>query len=300
MDPELFEIISDISHPNENTSYYCILDSREGSDCFGHWIHECALFLPFVKQLREQYPTLKILLHCKRRYKLNTLIDFGFIEDDIEYSNLMKDSILCHCHTWYKNINNNHIYHGWVLPEKQNYIAFLPKILFANTVEKENLILQQVVYAFKEFYGVYSYNKEKTIPILYLIRSRKENYNNPNRREFLNLNEMLEMFKKYNIEILDIDTLSSIREQVEKVQQAKVLINEFGSVTVNNCFFSSHSHCIILNKIAVGQNLIDVIDHFIEDSGSTWELLDSLLPDFHTIQVDIPALERRIQSFLQK
>lgn len=295
MNSELFERINDIPNPDENTSYYCILDTSEGSDCFGHWIHECALFLPFVKELRAEYPTMKILLHCKRRYKLNTLIDFGFTENDIEYSSFMLESTKCHCDSW--NSENDHLLHGWVLPVKKNYVAFLPKFPFVNVTVKENKILQTVAHAFKEFYDIYS-EKEKTIPILYLIRSRKENYESPNKRQLVNLDEMLEMLKKHNVEILDVDTLSSLRDQIEIVQKAKVILNEFGSVTVNNCFFSSFSHCIILNRIPVGQNLIDVIEHFIEDSHSTWEYLDSLFPGYHEIKVDLPLLEKKIVSFL--
>lgn len=297
----LFEKNSDVEIPNESTTYYCILDTREGSDCFGHWIHECALFLPFVQNIRKMYPNLKILLHCKRRYKINTLKDFGFTENDIEYSNVMLTQDDCKCDKWYKRCYEHHFYHGWVNPIKNNYVAFLPKFPFVNAVDKENPILLQVAKAFKEFYGVYSVPlKEKTIPFLYLIRSRKENYDSPNKKDFLNLDVMLEMFKKYNIEILDIDTLSSIREQVEKVQQAKVLINEFSASCVNDIFFSINSHVLVLNKQPVGQNLLDVMEHFLHDSKSTWEFFLTTTDDWHKYSVNLSDLEKRIIELNEK
>lgn len=296
----LFDIIKDVDEPNKTTTYYCILDSKEGSDCFGHWIHECALFLPYVQVLRNRHPTLKILLHCKRRFKLNTLIDFGFTEDDVEYSNLFSDSNKCICSSWYDNMNKGHLYHGWVLPETHNYVTYLPKIPFVNIVEKENIILQKIGRAFKEFYGVYSYTKEKTIPILYLIRSRKENYNSPNKRDFLNMNEMIELLKKYNVEILDIDTLSSIREQAEKVQQAKILIHEFSAANVNSLFFSVNSHSLVLNKQPVGQNLIDISEYFIHESGSSWEFFLTTTEDWHKVVINLSQFEQRLQELIEK
>lgn len=296
----LFEIVKDISQPDDPPAYYCILDSREGSDCFGHWIHECALFLPYVQVLRKRHPTLKILLHCKRRFKLNTLVDFGFTEDDIEYSNILTESNSCICSSWYDNINKGHLYHGWVLPENKNYIAYLPKIPFVNVVEKENKILQRIGYEFKKFYGVYSYQKEKTIPILYLIRSRKENYNSPNKRDFLNMNEMLELLKKYNVEILDIDTLSSIREQVEKVQQAKILIHEFSAANVNTVFFSVNSHSLVLNRQPVGQNLIDISEYFLQESGCSWEFFLTTTEDWHKFSINLSHFEQRLQELIEK
>ncbi len=296
-----FEKQSDINIPNNETTYYCILDTREGSDCFGHWIHECALFLPFVQTLREIYPTLKILLHCKRRYKINTLIDFGFTEDNIEYSNLMLSPNDCKCYKWYKPCYEHHYCHGWVCPIKKNYVAFLPKFPFINVVDKENPLLLELAKAFKEFYGVYSPSpKEKTIPFLYLIRSRKENYDSPNKRDFLNLDEMLEMFKKYNIEILDIDTLTSIKEQVEKVQQAKIIINEFSAACVNDIFFSIHSHVLVLNKQPVGENLFNVMEHFLHDSKSTWEFFLTTTDDWHKYSVNLKDLEKRIIELRDK
>jgi hypothetical protein len=111
---------------------------------------------------------------------------------------------------------------------------------------------------------------------------------------------MLEMFKKYNIEILDIDTLSSIREQVEKVQQAKVLINEFSASCVNDIFFSINSHVLILNKQPVGQNLLDVMDYFLRDSKSTWEFFLTTTDDWHKYSVNLQDLEERIKELNEK
>lgn len=296
---QLFEVHKDIETPNENTTYYCILDTMEGSDCFGHWIHECALFLPYVQVLRNSYPKLKILLHCRKRFKLNTLIDFGFNESDIDYSSRMTTSESCKCHIWYDH-SKGHTYHAWVIPEKDNYIAFLPKIPFVNIVEKDTPILQKLGKAFKNFYGVYSCSKEKTIPILYLIRSRKENYDSPNKRNFVNLNEMLDILKKYNVEILDIDTLSTIKEQVDKVQKAKILIHEFSAANVNSLFFSKNSHSLVLNKQPVGQNLLDISDYFLEDSGSVWEFFLTITDDWHNFAINLEQFETRLKELIQK
>ena len=272
---------------------FCSLDTREGSDCFGHWIHECATFLPKILKLKTYYPDIKILLHTKRRFKLNTLIDFGFQETDIVYSNTMVPASACKCYIWHGDmcLDRTHNYHGWVMPEIQS-LTFIPHYTFSTATGVSNTLFLENVKEFQSEYGVTQYTGPKTIPILYLIRSRKENYS-MNAREFANLDGFVDMIKRHNVYILDIDTLSSLKEQAAIVMRAKIIIHEYGSATVNSTFFSKNAHTLLLNTFGQGECLVKLFDHLIKENGTIWESFKSKYA-WDNIVIDLQAFEARL------
>ena len=51
---------------------YVSLDSLEGANCAGHWIWECSVLLPHIKELKNHInKPLKILLNGQKKYKTN-------------------------------------------------------------------------------------------------------------------------------------------------------------------------------------------------------------------------------------
>lgn len=284
-----FDYINDIS----SNIIYCSLDTKEGADCFGHWIYECAVFIPSICKLKELYPTLKILLYCPRKFKINTLKDFGLLESDIEYSTNMSDRSLCRCNEWYKEelCNHDHTNHGWVLPATKDRL-YIPHFFYSNRNSVNNINFFKCVKEFQEHYNIYNYNVQKSIPFLYLIRSRKENYS-LSTRIFENLDDMLSLSKKHDIKIIDIDTLSSIREQVNIVLQANVIIHEDGSSLVNSTFFSKNSHAVILGRIGQGANMLEIYDKLLNISNTTICYFENL-NTYRSIRIDMEKLEEHI------
>ena len=287
----------------DDNTVVCSLDTIEGSDCFGHWINECAIFLPAIKQLQLKYPTLKILLRHRRRFKLNILADFGFSEDDIIYSDTLSTD--CHCSQWLY-CNNlkyewlyidearycSHIRHGWAIPSNPSSVFIRPNYTFLNVTIIETTSFKSLVSQFKAWYGIPEDIPSKSIPFLYLIRSKKENYA-LNARAFQNIDQMVDMCKRQEIEILDIDTLSSLRDQIQKVLSAKTIILEWGSAMINATYFSKGSHVIILNSYVLGRHHIELMNHMMEQNGTDFTRFHPV-PNLPNFTIDIDALERYI------
>jgi len=283
--------------PTGDNTVLCSLDTIEGSDCFGHWINECAIFLPAIKQLQATYPTLKILLHCRRRFKLNILADFSFSEDDIVYSE--KLSTMCDCYKWFYGGYTRCILHAWVVPSTLSSVFIRPNFTFIDKTNVDTQIFTSLVSHFKAWYGILEDIPPKSIDFLYLIRSRKENYIGPNIRTFQNIDQMVDMCKRQGIEILDIDTLSSLRDQIQKVLSAKTIILEYGSAMINATYFSKGSHIIILNHFGLGIDHVDLMNTMMHQNHSDWTIFNPLNNDWHAFIIDIDAIESYILELKQ-
>ena len=192
---DLFRIIDNCKSKDRPSFIYISLDTIEGSSSVGHWIWECSLFLPYIKDLVKT--PFKILLKEKKNYKLNILSDFGFYDDDIVYSNKMASD----------GQTNQEQY---VIPSEEEYIMYVPKFFYLwNTVLENNVFLD----AFNRFRDYYALpDIVKTTPISYIARSRKENYLT-NYRHFVNVDEFIEMINMKNVNIIDVDNFSSLKPQ---------------------------------------------------------------------------------------
>ena len=263
---------------------YFLLDTTEGSDCFGHWITECAVFIPTIVSLRVKYLSLKIILYCPRRYKLHTLIDFGFNESDIIYNPHLFD------------LNQ---YHSYVLPPSERALVFKPHFFYMSQTGIITPNYLHCVKQFQEYYRKVIGPVEKTIPILYLIRSRKENYNGPNARNFINIDDIVELCGKYSIQILNVDMCTSIREQVEAVMKAKIIIHEYGSAMINSTFYSKDSHTIILNHFFLEETHVSLMNHMMRLNGVTWDIFTAHNGTWKNFTIDISAVEQRLLELLK-
>ena len=251
-----YDIITDIDVPNDLTSYLVCLDTAEGYDCVGHWMFECATYLPNILKLKNTYPSLKILLKSLKLYKLNTLIDFGFTSEDIILGDKSIGANECKCHIWH-SIESNHLCHGWVTHELRNHLTFIPHFCFANATHPNNKLNMENLYAFKSYYGVYN-PPIKTIDLLYICKSKIENYI-VNRRTIINRDEIQDILKKHGAIFLETDNLKSIKEQIDIVLKAKIIVYEFGSALINSSLFANSSHSLVLNKIRLGQGHLDIL-----------------------------------------
>jgi hypothetical protein len=189
-------------------------------------------------------------------------------------------------------LDRSHHLHGWVRPADTNCLTFIPHYTFSTATGVSNTLFLENVKEFQSEYGVTQYVGPKTIPILYLIRSRKENYT-LNARIFANLDELVEILKRHNVYILDIDTLSSLKEQAAIVMRSKIIIHEYGSATVNSTFFSKNSHTLLLNTFYQGECLVKLFDHLIKENGTIWETFPSKYA-WNNIVIDLPAFEARL------
>jgi hypothetical protein len=299
MDTSLFTI--EDTRIGDTDPVLCLLDTKEGSDCFGHWINECAVFLPEVYKLKHIYPTLKVVLAFPRRFKLNTLIDFGILESDILYHNKFSElSDCCRCEVWNKQAPVDHTFHTHVTPPISQALVFIPHYFFLNITSQYTCAFLKCVFDFKDFYTNLIGDVPKTIPIVYLIRSRKENYNSPNKRTFLNLDEMIHLCKKYSIYILDIDTLDSIRDQVEIVRRAEIVIHEYGAAMINSTYFGQNHHLLLLNHFIVGDDHASLMMKMLQINEITYDVFfNTSVKEYPNFSIDIALLEERLLAVQQ-
>jgi hypothetical protein len=229
------ELIRTIHTTTDTPFIYVSMDTTEGEGCVGHWIWECALFLPYIKDIQKKTTKpLKILLNAKKQYKLNILSDFGFYDNDIEYStNMAKDG------DTYQEY--------YVVPMKSEYSIYVPKFFYLWNTTIHTSEFFDALQLFREFYINSLPLITKTIPFVYVTRSKKENYIY-NSRNFVNIDDFYSMLNKNNVDVLDIDDLTSLTPQFEKILKAHTIILEMGSVfTINAAFIASNSHIIIIN-----------------------------------------------------
>jgi len=110
---------------------------------------------------------------------------------------------------------------------------------------------------------------------------------------------MVDMCKRQGIEILDIDTLSSLRDQIQKVLSAKTIILEYGSAMINATYFSKGSHIIILNHFGLGIDHVDLMNTMMHQNHSDWTIFNPLNNDWHAFIIDIDAIESYILELKQ-
>jgi hypothetical protein len=189
------------------------------SDAFGHWIFESAVALAIWKGLKKIYPSLKIYTCIKRSYKDCVYKGFDIIEDDIVYE----------------------------LPKGANRVVFTSYMTFfdhtMDHTKKYDVFCNGFHKALTE-----SRDVQKNTSILYLPRGNLENYKG-NDRIIQNQQEIENLVRSYpNSKIYHTDQTKDIRDQIDIVRQAKIVICDYGSNFTFNSFFCENSTIITLGE----------------------------------------------------
>jgi len=211
---------------------YISLDTVEG-ESVGHWIIECAVFLPHIKDLqKESKIPFKILLRESKQYKTSILSDFGFLESDIKYSrNMVSDGP-----SWQNQ---------YVVPIEPGYMMYVPNFFYVFNFSTDNELFYEYINRFRKHYV--ESDSIKSIPVSYIARSSKENYSH-NFRTFINMNEFRSLLTDKGVHTVEVDRFSSFKPQFEVVLKSKTIIVEMGSAFVINAgLIASNSHIIIIN-----------------------------------------------------
>lgn len=279
---------------NNNTTYplhvYVSLDTTESS-CVGHWIWECALFLPYIKHLQKTLSyTVKILLRELKQFKKNILSDFDFDDTDIVYSSKM---ISDHrgSGTWQEH---------YIIPEESEYIVYLPKFFYLWQTNIHKSLFFDCLDRFREYYIQKIPDTSKSIPITYVARSRKENYNK-NYREFINKDEIRKMLDENKVNILDIDDLTSLTPQFSSILKSKTIIVEMGSAfQINAAFLASGSRIIVINDLWDYDNsdtpFFQIMRKLMIERNNTVEIFST--GGIKPFTVDKESLEKRVSELM--
>jgi len=284
--PDLFFVLNTMPSNKETQFAYISLDCNEGM-CVGHWIWECAFFLPAIKELRKKLP-LKILLNEPKMYKKNILSDFGFYESDIVYSNKLEQFPI-------------HNHGKCIYPEESEFLLYVPNILYLWSIGLETSLFFECLNSFRNYYVQQLPDLTKSIPISYIARSRKENYTS-NYREFINKEKIENLLQKKGVNIIYTDSMTSFVPQFYEILKSKVIIIEMGSAfTINVSFIASNSHIIVLNDTWDYYNCnngwFHVLRKLVTERNNTVEIFSKgHWRDAFTIDKD--KLEKRVSDIL--
>ena len=286
---EPIRIINKCTSSNNPEFIYISLDTTEGSSCVGHWIWECALFLPHIKELQKDTKIpFKILLREKKLYKTNILSDFDFHETDIVYSNNM---VLDPDGTG----TNQEMA---VFPDgNSDYILYLPVFFYLWHTKLKPFF--SLLNDFRMHYISNISDTTKTIPISYVARSKVENYRR-NFRNFMNADAFSKLLDDNMVNMIYTDRLQSLTPQFNDIIKSKVIILEMGSAfTINAAFIAMNSHIIVINDIwgyhTVGEPFFHIIRFLMEERNNTVEIF-SRGSGTQNFSVDIDAFKIRINQ----
>ena len=270
---------------------YVSLDTTEGSDCVGHWLWECAIFLPYIKDISKNTTTpLKILFRNRKEYKVKILADFGFYESDIVYSPIMV------------SFGHGGQFQTRVHPSEEEYSVYVPQFVHVSN-QLDNTVFSTAFNRFRKYYIDSLPNISKTIPISYMARSNKENYHQ-NPRRFENMDAFCNLLHKYNVNIIRVDNLDSFKAQFEIILRTKVLIVEMGSAfMINAATIATDSHIIAINDFYADGNDSHYIlqKNLVKERNNIHDIFSKGSGHIHNpFSVNLEAFEQRLVDISSK
>jgi hypothetical protein len=293
---EPIRIINKCTSSNNPEFIYISLDTTEAVSCVGHWMWECALFLPHIKELQKDTKIpFKILLNEKKLYKTNILSDFDFHERDIVYSsNMVQDP---------DGTGKQQEKYVYPSGDDQNQIIYVPSFFYHWNVNIGNKnIFNRFCTFLNDFRMHYISNISditKTIPISYIARSKVENFR-PNFRNFMNADAFCKLLDDNMVNMIYTDKFQSLTPQFNDVIKSKVIIVEMGSAfTINATLIAMNSHIIVINDNwgyhTAGEPFFHIFRFLMKERNNTVEIF-SRGSGTQNFSVNIDAFQKRIDE----
>ena len=196
-------------------TYYYYIDGIYDT-AFSHWIFESGIYLNIFNRLQEKYPSIKLLSFHTKMFK----------SISYEAYNIPQSCIVNH-------IENN-----------KNKVIFIKYGSLADHTNCEQFLAH--VRKWHNYLIELRSMITKDIDILYLPRSRNENYREISEISSIQQRLIPAMEQYPNTTILYTDDIKNIADQVEIIRRAKIIILNEGSNFLVNGFFAEDSHIIII------------------------------------------------------
>ncbi len=218
----------------EKKNYYFVMDTKF-HDAVSHWVVESAVFLPFFKELRKEFPSLKLILKSEKIYKYLFARFFDIEKDDIVYETE-------------KNVNNMAFFCPPVLAQNN-----------PNSAEGRMKLVDSIIRNFYSTFDLFEIDIQNEIDYVILPRQNKENYK-PNDRN-VSYGNLIDYFSKsgsvFSSIIVNTDDITDLKDQLRYVKQGKTIILTEGAATIVNCLFCKDK-TILVN----GQHMKNLADRF--------------------------------------
>lgn len=187
-------------------------------NCVGHWIYESGIYLSLFNILKKEYNNLKLVLKEEKTYKKLFCRYFNILDNSIIYDTEINSNNLC------------------IIPS--------PITALNLRVNKSDLI----ELFFIEQHKLYN-KREKLYKYIVLPRQTKENYiNTENTGKCYNIINYLKD-KNINHYILNTDTITDIKDQIDLIEKSENIIIHDGSALLINGLFTKNSNIYVCERL---------------------------------------------------
>ncbi len=246
---------------DENNLQILFLFETPFHEAFGHWVFECAVFLPFVQNFTN-YTNFSILVNknSERKYKKSFFKLFNINDKNIQY---IDNADINTTNISYKNIPKNNI----AIVCRNFILNQVPNSLNNDLIETYKFLIDN----FRKII-LSDIDCEKKIENLVLPRSNLENYL-PNDRQ-INYNSLYTLLKNKEYIMYDTQKTDNFIEQVLLIQKSKNIYIYWGSTYLVNGFFSKNSNIYMAmnnnnyNSYDIIQPLFKVLKNRIEENNA--------------------------------
>lgn len=209
---------------------YYVFDTHN-QNAFAHWVFENFVYLHHFFEIKQAFPRCKIVIYEKKDYKYLFLCSNGVAREDIvdaseidfQYQTLAKEPL--------------------TVKDSGANLVFVHPYLSLNNKTLSDFHLRAIASYHKEIRAL---SKEKTIPILYLPRGSKENFQGLD-RQYVIQDSLKEFVLGVGGTVFYTDENTDYKKQVEIVRSAKIILCDYGSNLWVNGFFSEDAHIVFLN-----------------------------------------------------
>jgi hypothetical protein len=222
---EIYEgsVSSVSSFSDTEKTHYWIIDSA-GEFALAHWIYEAFIFIPILIELNKQIISpIKIITKNPKKYVKSMLRFFG-----------IKNEVV-------GKIDN------------YNNYCYFPKVYSMNT--SQHIETDKYYNLYLNLYIAYI---QRNVPIIqsinlvFLPRNTIDNYE-PNDRIIANTDKIKEIVIENGGTVLDTYALNNIKYQFVIINNADILILDYGSSVFLNCIFLKNKKIYIIDNLNLEQ-----------------------------------------------
>ncbi len=215
------------THNNNTTTniVYLFIDTLY-NDAFGHWVYESAIYLPLFKILKEIYPSIKLVLKHKKKFKILFCKYF-----DIDISDIVYDIDI----------------------SSQTSCLFPSPISALNNIEC-SLQFQTQLDKFWNYFRSKSISDD--ISNSYLVnlmpRQLKENFKYNDRK--INIDNIIKFIETLpNSKITNTDDLDDLDEQIDIIRKSYITTITDGSPLLVNGMFCYNKYLLVAGNLCTNE-----------------------------------------------
>jgi hypothetical protein len=219
-----------ISDPGVQNMYFAFDTIYENA--FGHWVFECAIYLPLYKLLRARIPNLKLYLKSAKTYKTLFCKYFDIHKDDVVYEFDVAHQSVCYFPSPISALNVPCLHTDYV----KHLDLFWDNFRLFNARNHHEVDLNVC--------GHTGIDAVESHVVTVLPRQKKENYNSNDRE--VPFNKIIEYVTTIPDHVLlHTDAVEDLQHQIEVLRKSKIIVLTDGAAFHVNGMFCYNKNIIV-------------------------------------------------------